>query len=100
MSLYRYLYGVPAATFIGGYFAAAAAGYPEIHQMTYLGASLACVGALAGLSNQKTARVGNALGIICVSSGIAATIGHMTPSMEVLTQMAGVAAVGGNFFLN
>ena len=74
---YNGLYAIPAATFIGGYFLAAGMGYPEIHQMTYLGSSLCCVGALAGLSNQKTSRLGNNLGMIGVSSGIAATIGHM-----------------------
>ena len=48
----------------GGYGVAAAAGYPEIHQMAYLAASLCCVGALAGLSNQKTCRLGNTLGMV------------------------------------
>ena len=32
--------------------------------MAYLAASLACVGALAGLSNQKTCRLGNTLGMV------------------------------------
>lgn len=36
-------------------------GYPEIHQMTYLASSLCCVGALAGLSSQKTSRLGKLL---------------------------------------
>ena len=61
---HNYLYGIPAAAFIGGYGLTAAAGYPESHQMAYLAASLCCVGALAGLSNQRTCRLGNNLGMV------------------------------------
>ncbi|XP_055377553.1 NAD(P) transhydrogenase, mitochondrial-like [Condylostylus longicornis] len=93
---YNGLYGIPAAVFLGGYGYAAFQNLPEVHQMTYLAASLCCVGALAGLSSQKTARVGNALGMIGVSGGLAATLGFMSPSTEVLMQMAGVAAIGGS----
>lgn len=92
---YNMLYGIPAAVFLGGYGYAAIANVPEIHQMAYLAASLCCVGALAGLSSQKTSRLGNTLGIIGVSGGIAATLGQIAPSMEVLAQMVGVAALGG-----
>lgn len=92
---YNYLYGIPAATFIGGYAATAASGYPESHQFAYLAASLCCVGALAGLSNQKTCRLGNTLGIIGVSGGIAATVGQLLPSHPVLAQMAAAAGMGG-----
>lgn len=94
-SEHSYLFGIPAAAFLGGYGYAALAGMPEIHQMAYLAASLCCVGALAGLSSQQTSRLGNALGILGVSGGIAATLGHMAPSMDVLMQMGGVAAIGG-----
>jgi H+-translocating NAD(P) transhydrogenase len=72
-------------------------GMPEIHQMAYLAASLCCVGALGGLSSQKTARIGNVLGMIGVSGGIAATLGQLAPSTDVMMQMAGVAALGGTF---
>lgn len=61
---YNSLYGIPAAVFLGGYGYAALSSLPEIHQMAYLASSLCCVGALAGLSSQKTARLGNALGIV------------------------------------
>uniref|UniRef100_A0A1B0CS25 NAD(P) transhydrogenase, mitochondrial n=2 Tax=Lutzomyia longipalpis TaxID=7200 RepID=A0A1B0CS25_LUTLO len=92
---YNMLFGIPAAAFLGGYGYAAVAGFPEIHQMAYLASSLCCVGALAGLSSQKTSRLGNTLGMIGVTGGIAATLGHMAPSNEVLMQMGGVAALGG-----
>merc|ERR1712038_1818595 len=63
--------------------------------MAYLASGLACIGALGGLSAQPTARLGNALGMIGVSSGVAATLGLLQPSPEVLTQMAVCAGAGG-----
>jgi len=92
---YRYLYAIPAAAFIGGYTYAAQAGlYPDIHQMTYLAASLCCVGALTGLSSQTTSRIGNILGMIGVTSGIAATLGFIKPSNELLVQMGACMGSG------
>nr|CAD7265166.1 unnamed protein product [Timema shepardi] len=93
---HNYLYTIPLAAFMGTYgYGAMAGDYPEIHNMAYLVSSLCCVGALAGLSSQKTARLGNCLGIIGVSGGIAATLGHLGPANPVLAQMAGCMAVGG-----
>merc|ERR1712165_282575 len=89
------LMGIPAATFLGAYGYAMSQGYPEVHQMAYLASGLACIGALGGLSAQPTARLGNALGMIGVSSGVAATLGLLQPSPEVLTQMAVCAGAGG-----
>ncbi|XP_045472681.1 NAD(P) transhydrogenase, mitochondrial-like [Harmonia axyridis] len=92
---YNYLYGIPAAAFLGGYGYAALSGLPEIHQAAYLAASLCCVGALAGLSSQKTARWGNNIGMIGVAGGIAATLGQLDLTPEVLAQIAGCAVGGG-----
>merc|ERR1712209_5340 len=89
------LMGIPAATFLGAYGYAMSQGHPEVHQMAYLASGLACIGALGGLSAQPTARLGNALGMIGVSSGVAATLGLLQPSPEVLTQMAVCAGAGG-----
>merc|ERR1712088_1273764 len=89
------LMGTPAATFLGAYGYAMSQGYPEVHQMAYLASGLACIGALGGLSAQPTARLGNALGMIGVSSGVAATLGLLQPNPEVLTQMAVCAGAGG-----
>lgn len=38
--------------------------------------------------------IGNALGIIGVSSGIAATLGLLKPAPEVITQMAATMGLG------
>merc|ERR1712158_194035 len=91
---HNYLFGIPAATFLASYGYAVSQGYPEVHTMGYLGSSLCCVGALAGLSSQPTARLGNALGMIGVSGGVACTLGQILPSQPVLAQM-GLAAGGG-----
>merc|ERR1712088_511096 len=92
---YNYLYGIPAGAFLASYAYAVTQGYPEVHQMAYLASSLCCVGALAGLSGQKTARLGNALGMIGVSSGVVTTIGALMPSHPVLAQMGIAAGAGG-----
>lgn len=63
--------------------------------MAYLASSLCCVGALGGLSSQPTARLGNALGIIGVSTGIAATLGQINLSPELATQMGVTLGLGG-----
>merc|ERR1712117_593547 len=91
---YNYMMGIPAATFLAAYGYAVAQGYPEVHQMAYLTSGLCCIGALGGLSAQPTARLGNALGIIGVTSGIAATLGLLQPSHDVLAQMMGTAGAG------
>lgn len=92
---YNYLYALPAAAFLGSYGYGVASGAAEIHQMASLASSLCCVGALAGLSSQGTSRLGNNLGMIGVTGGIASTLGYMAPSHEVLAQMAACMAVGG-----
>uniref|UniRef100_A0A4W4G0P2 proton-translocating NAD(P)(+) transhydrogenase n=1 Tax=Electrophorus electricus TaxID=8005 RepID=A0A4W4G0P2_ELEEL len=91
---YNYVYMLPAGVFVGGYAAALHSGY-NIEQMMYLGSGLCCVGALGGLSTQSTARLGNALGMIGVAGGIAATLGVLKPSPELLGQMSAAMAVGG-----
>merc|ERR1712051_195391 len=91
---YNYLYGIPAGAFMASYAYAVTQGYPEIHKMAYLTSSLCCVGALAGLSSQPTARLGNALGMIGVSGGVVATLGQLMPSHPVAAQM-GLACGGG-----
>ena len=61
---YNGLYAIPATVFLGGYGLAVSQGYTEAHQMAYLTSSLCCVGALAGLSSQKSSRLGNNLGMV------------------------------------
>ncbi|CDW54789.1 NAD(P) transhydrogenase, mitochondrial [Trichuris trichiura] len=96
---YNYLYTVPAAVFLGGYGYGLYTKVPEINSLCYLGASLACVGALAGLSSQTTCRLGNNLGMIGVAGAMASTIGALEPSKELLAQMLTCISLGGSIGL-
>ncbi|XP_056126313.1 NAD(P) transhydrogenase, mitochondrial [Rhinichthys klamathensis goyatoka] len=95
---HNYLYSLPGLVFVGGYGATLTGGY-SIEQMMYLGSGLCCVGALAGLSTQRTSRLGNALGMIGVAGGVAATLGAANPSPELLGQMSIAMATGGTLGL-
>ena len=59
--------------------------------MTYLASSGLCIGAIACLANQKTARVGNALGLMGVSGGIAATLGLVPADPALYGQILGAS---------
>lgn len=63
-------------------------------QAGYLASSLLCIGSLSGLASQATARQGNILGVLGVSSGILASLAAVGFPPEVLIQFAGVAGVG------
>ncbi|KIK19310.1 hypothetical protein PISMIDRAFT_107745 [Pisolithus microcarpus 441] len=92
---YSWLYGVPAVVFTGAFLTAASTGMAGLVQAGYLTSSFLCIGSLAGLSSQATARQGNALGILGVMSGILASLLAVGFSPAILAQFAGVAAVGG-----
>lgn len=62
---YNSLYLIPASVFLGGYTWGVMNDLSEIHNFAALGSSLCCIGAIASLSSQKTARFGNNLGIVC-----------------------------------
>lgn len=91
---YNYLYAFPGGALLGVYTYGVLNNCPEVHTMTFLASSLCCVGALAGLSNQSTARLGNSLGIIGVTGGIASTLGMCNPDAQTLIQM-GTAMTSG-----
>ena len=96
------LYAVPLVTALGAYAAAVATGLagPALHTTAGLASALCCIGAIGGLSSQKTARAGNALGCIGVSLGIAATLGGLVTqgvvTQALATQMGAVLALGGS----
>ncbi|WZN58855.1 beta subunit of NAD(P) transhydrogenase [Chloropicon roscoffensis] len=92
---YNYLYLMPGAAVMGAYGLGSAAGYAEMTSMAYLSSSLCCIGAIASLATQSTARMGNMLGVVGVSSGIAAAIGDMGATPAVYGQLAGAMTLGG-----
>ena len=91
---YNYLYGIPALALLGGYAGARYMGVSDLHQMAYLASSLCCISSIGGLSAQDTCRLGNAIGMVGVSTGIVATIDAMNFSPEVLTQAAYCMGLG------
>jgi len=92
---YNYLYALPALTTLAAYAYGIKNGHSDVTNMTYLAASLCCVGALGGLSSQPTARLGNSLGMIGVTAGLAATYGQLNVQPEVAIQMASTMGLGG-----
>jgi NAD(P) transhydrogenase len=77
------LFAIPAAALLGGFAAGKLAGLDEVTSATYLVSSACCIAAIACLANQKSARVGNALGMIGVAGGIAATLGTLLAASAV-----------------
>ncbi|KAJ3999159.1 NAD(P) transhydrogenase beta subunit-domain-containing protein [Lentinula boryana] len=92
---YPWLYSIPAVVFTGGFLAAAHTGMDGLVQAGYLASSVLCIGSLSGLASQTTARQGNILGILGVSSGILASLAAVGFPPEVLAQFVAVAAMGG-----
>ncbi|TVY37792.1 NAD(P) transhydrogenase, mitochondrial, partial [Lachnellula occidentalis] len=91
---YPWLYAIPGTVFGAGYIAAASTGMAGLVQAGYLASSLLCIGSLSGLASQATARQGNILGILGVSSGILASLAAVGFPPPVLMQFAGVAGFG------
>jgi NAD(P) transhydrogenase len=92
---YNYLYGIPAATTALGLLYAFAAGMPGVFQMGYLAASLCCIGGITGLASQKTARIGNALGLIGVSTGMITALCALHFPLPLLMQALTLVGLGG-----
>jgi len=100
---YAYLYTIPSALFLGGYGYARTIGITEVCQMGYLSGSLLCIGGIAGLAHQKTAPVGNAMGMMGVSIGLLSTLGAVSWPTNVPIQIATLGAAGagtGMYFAN
>jgi len=66
--------------------------------MGYLFSSLLCIGGISGLSNQKTARLGNSMGMIGVMGGVVTALAQLNLPAPVFAQalvlLGSAAAVG------
>jgi NAD(P) transhydrogenase len=66
--------------------------------MGYLFSSLCCIGGISGLANQKTARVGNAMGIIGVLGGVVTALAQLNLPAPLFAQamvlLGAASAVG------
>ncbi|KAF9075209.1 NAD(P) transhydrogenase beta subunit-domain-containing protein [Rhodocollybia butyracea] len=88
---YPWLYSIPAVVFTGGFLAAAHTGMGGLVQAGYLASSALCIGSLSGLGSQASARQGNILGILGVSSGILASLAAVGFPPEVLAQFVALS---------
>ena len=91
---YTSLMAVPGVAAVGAYALAASMGHHD-PTLAYAAASLSCISSIACLSSQQTARTGNALGLIGVGTGLAATLGAMQGTPEAYMQAAALLGAGG-----
>jgi NAD(P) transhydrogenase len=89
------LYGIPAALSLAAIGAAYSTGALSVYQMGYLAASLCCIGGITGLASQSTARVGNALGLIGISTGVVTALASLNFGGPLLTQALALLTFGG-----
>jgi len=94
---YYHYYGVPAAAVLSSYAAAKGLGnYEHIDAAASQMAGLLCIGGIAGLSSQDTARLGSVSGQIGVALAMASTVGHLMPhfTSSSLAATAGLCTAG------
>uniref|UniRef100_A0A7S3FKH4 NAD(P) transhydrogenase, mitochondrial n=2 Tax=Haptolina ericina TaxID=156174 RepID=A0A7S3FKH4_9EUKA len=89
------MYGIPVAGLVGGYSVANLAGFTEVSSVTATASALCCIGGIAGLANQSTARAGNVSGMAGVAFGLASAIGSVDWPMATYIQLAGALGGGG-----
>jgi NAD(P) transhydrogenase len=92
---HNYLYSIPALVTMGGIIAAHLSGASGIYSMGYLASSLCCIGGITGLSSQKTARIGNGLGLIGVSGGVITALSQLNFPISLFTQAISLLGIGG-----
>lgn len=82
---HNYLYVIPAVVALSLFSVGKWALNDNPYQLTYLTASLCCIAAIGGLATQKSARYGNAMGMIGIATGIMCTLGLVDMSFRTLT---------------
>lgn len=95
---YFEFYSLPALVLLGGLGAAAFMGVGNLEFMsgtTAIAAAICCIAAIAGLSNQDSARTGNVLGMTGVALGLASTTADMSLEGASITAFEQVGALGG-----
>ena len=92
---HNYLYGIPAVVSAGSILAAYKMGVMSVYQMGYLAASLCCIGGITGLASQSTARIGNALGLIGISTGVLTALTSLNFPAPLLAQALTLLLTGG-----
>lgn len=92
---YYHYYGIPAATTLCLYGVGRLTGkFPEIDSAAGTLSGLLCIGGIAGLASQSTARLGAVSGQAGVALGVISTMGHLAPSFGTSMSLAGLMGVG------
>jgi NAD(P) transhydrogenase len=98
---FYHLYGIPAAATMAAYGAGSMSGkFPQIDAAAATLSGLLCIGGIAGLASQSTARLGAVSGQAGVALGVASTLGHLNPSWSTTASIAGLmgtGAIAGNY---
>jgi NAD(P) transhydrogenase len=92
------LYGIPVALVLAGLAGSAFAGVGQLGLVSgtvAIVSSICCIAAIAGLSDQKTARTGNLLGMAGVTFGLASTTADMSLAGATPMAFGQAAALGG-----
>lgn len=101
---YYHYYGVPAAATMALYGAGSLSGkFPQLDSAAATLSGLLCIGGIAGLASQSTARLGAVSGQAGVALGVLSTLGHINPSFgttATITGLMGAGAVAGNYIGN
>jgi len=101
---FYHLYGIPTAATLALYGAGSLSGkFPQLDAAAATLSGLLCIGGIAGLASQSTARLGAVSGQAGVALGVASTLGHLNPSLGAagtITALMGAGAVAGNYIGN
>jgi NAD(P) transhydrogenase len=90
------LYALPVGTMIGGYaLSSGMLGGANLGPALSLASGVLCIGGIAGLSSQETARMGNVLGMSGVALGVTSVLGTMPMDPATAVQVAGLMGGGG-----
>lgn len=89
------MYAIPGAVSAIALLDAYYGGVSSVYQMGYLTASLCAIGGITGLASQSTARVGNALGLIGISTGVITALCALNFPTPLLTQALFLLGTGG-----
>lgn len=98
---YYHLYGIPAGATALVYSIGSMTGkFPEIDAAASTLSGLLCIGGIAGLASQQTARLGAVSGQAGVALGVLSTMGHLSPSFGTtagIVGLMGAGAMGGKY---
>ena len=89
------MYAYPAVGTLAAYGYANHLGYPQIDAAAGTLAGLLCIGGIAGLSSQSTARLGNAAGQAGVTLGVVSTFAGLHASSSSTMAIASCMGSGG-----